>query len=56
MTDITERQQAEARLRESEERFRRLFYDTRQPLCLVKESRLIAVNQATLDMLRLVRP
>jgi PAS domain S-box-containing protein len=54
--DITERQRAEALLRENEERFRRLFHDTRQPLCLVEDGQIIATNQATLSMLRLERP
>lgn len=52
--DITERQHAEARLRASEERFRRLFEETRQPLSLMDaEGRFLAVNQATLTMLQL---
>ncbi|KAA6187454.1 EAL domain-containing protein [Thiohalocapsa marina] len=48
---------ANAALRESEERFRRLFEDTRQPLSLMDAAgRFIAVNQATLRMLGLDHP
>ena len=46
---------ANSALRDSEERFRRLFEDTRQPLSLIEDGRFIAVNQATLTMLRLDR-
>ena len=42
--------QAEWRLRESEERFRKLFEDTVQPVVLVEEGRCIAANQAALRM------
>jgi len=45
-----------AALRESEERFRRLFQDTRQPLSLIEDGRFIAINPATLAMLLLDRP
>lgn len=38
-------------LQESEERFRKLFEDTRQPLALMEEGRFTSVNQATLDMM-----
>jgi diguanylate cyclase (GGDEF)-like protein/PAS domain S-box-containing protein len=44
---------ANSALRESEERFRRLFEDTRQPLSLIEDGRFIAVNRATVAMLRL---
>ncbi|MTW20755.1 putative bifunctional diguanylate cyclase/phosphodiesterase [Allochromatium palmeri] len=46
---------ANSALRESEERFRRLFEDTRQPLSLIEDGRFIAVNRATVAMLRLER-
>jgi diguanylate cyclase (GGDEF)-like protein/PAS domain S-box-containing protein len=46
---------ANSALRDSEERFRRLFEDTRQPLSLIEDGRFIAVNRATLTMLRLER-
>ena len=42
--------QAEWRLRESEERFRKLFEDTVQPVVLVEEGRCISANQAALRM------
>ena len=45
-----------AALVESEERFRRLFQDTRQPLSLIEDGHFIATNPATLAMLRLERP
>ena len=36
----------------SEERFRKLFEDTRQPTMLVEDGRFVAANRATLEMLR----
>ncbi|MBK1644505.1 hypothetical protein CKO25_07520 [Thiocapsa imhoffii] len=54
--DITARKLAEQQLAESEERFRRLFEDTRQPLSLIDEGRFVATNQATLQMLRMTSP
>ncbi len=47
---------AHVALRESEERFRRLFHDTRQPLSLIEAGHFIATNQAALAMMRLERP
>ncbi|WP_052808331.1 PAS domain S-box protein [Methyloterricola oryzae] len=49
--DITQRKEAEQQVRESEERFRRLFDDSRQPLLLMEDGRFIDANRATLDML-----
>ena len=43
-------------LRESEEGFRTLFEETRQPLALMEGDRFIAANRATLEMLRAVTP
>ena len=45
-----------ADLRESEERFRRLFEDTRQPIMLVEDGRFVAANAASLAMLRMSSP
>ncbi|MDY0055449.1 MAG: PAS domain S-box protein [Methyloversatilis sp.] len=49
--DITERRQAEERLRESEARFRKLFEDTREAVVLMEGGRFIDVNRAALDLL-----
>jgi len=49
--DISERRRDEQQLKESEERFRKLFNDSRQPLMLTKEKSFIDVNQATVDLL-----
>ena len=52
-SDITERKTTERELRDSEERFRRLFEDTRQPITLVEGGRFVAANRASLAMLRM---
>jgi PAS domain S-box-containing protein len=41
------------RLRESEERFRVLFEDTRQPIALLEDGRFVAANAASLALLRM---
>ena len=50
---FAERTSMEASLRESEERFRKLFDDTRQPIALLQNGRFIAANRASLEMLRM---
>jgi PAS domain S-box-containing protein len=52
-TDVTEQRDAEARLRESEHRFRRLFKDVRQPVLLLKDGRFVDVNRAALELMLL---
>lgn len=42
-------------LAESEERFRMLFENTRQPIALIENGYFIAANRATLDMLKMER-
>ncbi|MET3999703.1 two-component system sensor histidine kinase/response regulator [Marinobacterium sp. MBR-109] len=42
-------------LAESEERFRMLFENTRQPIALIENGYFIAANRATLDMLKMQR-
>ncbi len=49
--DITERKQAEAALRESEDAFRHLFEDSKDPILLIKEGRFIDCNAAALTQL-----
>jgi len=51
--DITQRHEAEARMRESEERFRRLFEESSQALMLFENGRFIDANSATLKLLRI---
>ncbi|HRD91601.1 MAG TPA: PAS domain S-box protein [Accumulibacter sp.] len=49
--DVTDRLRAEQQLRESEEAFRRLFEDAKDPLLLLKNGRFIDCNAATLALL-----
>ncbi len=49
-------QAANDALRESEEGFRTLFEETRQPLALMEGERFVAANRATLRMLRATSP
>jgi len=49
--DISERVQADRLLRESEEAFRRLFEDVKDPLLLISDGRFVDCNAATLKFL-----
>jgi PAS domain S-box-containing protein len=51
--DITKQKRAEAALRESEERFRRLFEDSADAILLIEQNRFIDCNLAALEMLRM---
>lgn len=51
--DISERKKAEQRVGESEERFRSLFYGTRQPQLLIEDGRFVDVNQAALELMHI---
>ncbi|WP_300442576.1 response regulator [Zoogloea sp.] len=53
LADITRLKQTEDALRDSEERFRSLFEDTRQAIMLTENGRYIAANKASLAMLRM---
>ena len=48
--------EVERQLRESEERFRKLFEETSQPTLLIEDGRYIAANRASVQMLGLQRP
>ncbi|HEY9193644.1 MAG TPA: response regulator, partial [Methyloversatilis sp.] len=50
-SDVSEQRAMEQQLREGEERFRRLFEDTRQAITLIEDGRFVAANRAALDML-----
>jgi PAS domain S-box-containing protein len=49
--DVTERREAEQRIRESEEQFRRLFEDTKEAISILEDGRFVNANRACLDML-----
>jgi diguanylate cyclase (GGDEF)-like protein/PAS domain S-box-containing protein len=49
--DITERKLTEAKLKENEDAFRRLFEDSSDPILLIKDGRFIDCNTATLTQL-----
>ncbi len=49
--DVTERLRADQALRESEEAFRRLFEDAKDPLLLLKDGQFIDCNAAALELL-----
>ncbi len=51
--DITERREADQRIRESEEQFRRLFEDTKEAVSILEDGRFVNANRACLDMLGL---
>lgn len=44
---------AKAELSASEERFRKVFNDSRQPMMLIDDGRFVEANQATLDLMRI---
>jgi len=54
-TKTAELQREKASLHESEERFRRLFEDTIQPIALVEKGVYVAANKATLSLLGMTR-
>lgn len=53
LDDITDSKRNEAALRESEERFRRLFEDSADAMLLIDEGRFVECNAAAVRMLRM---
>lgn len=53
LQDITEKRQNEEALRESEEKFRRLFEDSADAILLLDKNRFIECNRAAVKMLKL---
>ena len=51
--DVTQRHEADDRLRQSEERFHKLFDESKQPLMLIENDHFVDANQATLQMMRM---
>jgi two-component system sensor histidine kinase/response regulator len=49
--DITQRQEAEERVHQSEERFRKLFEDSKQPLMLIENGWFVDANRSSLQMM-----
>ncbi len=49
--DVTDRLRGDRQLHESEEAFRRLFEDAKDPLLLLKDGRFVDCNTATLNLL-----
>ncbi|GAB4258184.1 MAG: hypothetical protein Kow0065_07780 [Methylomicrobium sp.] len=54
--DITERRQAEDRLRISEQRFRRLFHETKEAISLLEDGRFVDANRAAAELLQAEQP
>ena len=53
LDDITDRKRNEVALRESEERFRRLFEDSADAMLLIDDGRFVECNAAAIAMLRM---
>ena len=49
--DVTDKREADARLQESEQRFRRLFEDSKEAITLVEDGRFVDANRAALDLM-----